>query len=709
MLARIIIISVAACALLMLRGACFAWTAEQPVAPGIASVSSPSLAKGPDGRIHLVASIQLAGRPNQKVHYTFWDGSTWAPLDDLPGPDFKEQECRIAVDAGGNLHVVAIYRPAGASSPYTVFYWHRTNAGWSGPEMVSSGQGDDGNSCSSPRVAVDRFGDVHVIWSQNGMVGGRGDILYRRRSGGVWQPIQNLTANPAGTSYGSVSPDLAVDPAGDIAHVVWHDDFLSDGFQAYYTRSTSLGAPGSWWPSAQWFQISTGPYQKAPRIWLDRAGRPFLKWVDRLGGTENRIACRWHTGSVWSPVQNWGGWDVASMEFDERGIGHLAFVDIFHSPNELYYATFDAATGQRSAPQLISAGPDTLKVDSAAMCAYRDGTVFAVWAERKGAWPGVSQLLFSTNYSPGAPADVSSFRAEASDCTNRLYWTNPASPNFSGILICFRTDRPPEFPGDGVVLVDRLSTPGAQDSYVHTGLTNGIPCYYACFTYDAARHYSAGVHTQATPHLLTAGEVRLQPDGAIVDLSGKVVSASFPSSGCFYLQEPDRSSGLRVLTGAAASVSPGDIVSVSGVMGTRVLSGRPSERQLTAQSLAITGRGAPPVPLTMRGIALGGEGVDPYVPGVLGGLGLNNIGLLVRMAGRVTAVSGAVFYVDDGSGGVDPSGNRGVLVLAPVSPAPVAPGALVAVSGIVEGSVPAGQVTNRRLIRLRTADDIALF
>jgi hypothetical protein len=79
------------------------------------------------------------------------------------------------------------------------------------------------------------------------------------------------------------------------------------------------------------------------------------------------------------------------------------------------------------------------------------------------------------------------------------------------------------------------------------------------------------------------------------------------------------------------------------------------------------------------------------------------------MAGRVTAVSGAVFYVDDGSGGVDPSGNRGVLVLAPVSPAPVAPGALVAVSGIVEGSVPAGQVTNRRLIRLRTADDIALF
>jgi len=36
-------------------------------------------------------------------------------------------------------------------------------------------------------------------------------------------------------------------------------------------------------------------------------------------------------------------------------------------------------------------------------------------------------------------------------------------------------------------------------------------------------------------------------------------------------------------------------------------------------------------------------------PGVRDGVGLNNMGLLVRIAGRVTYVAGSYIYLDDGS------------------------------------------------------------
>ncbi len=52
-------------------------------------------------------------------------------------------------------------------------------------------------------------------------------------------------------------------------------------------------------------------------------------------------------------------------------------------------------------------------------------------------------------------------------------------------------------------------------------------------------------------------------------------------------------------------------------------------------------------------------------PGILNGYGLNNIGLLVQIAGKVTYSTAAgspphYFVVDDGSGKLDPTGFPGV-------------------------------------------------
>lgn len=47
---------------------------------------------------------------------------------------------------------------------------------------------------------------------------------------------------------------------------------------------------------------------------------------------------------------------------------------------------------------------------------------------------------------------------------------------------------------------------------------------------------------------------------------------------------------------------------------------------------------------------LGGGRLNPNTPGVTGGVGVNNIGLLVRIFGRFSYIDAQTFSIDDGSG-----------------------------------------------------------
>ncbi len=62
-------------------------------------------------------------------------------------------------------------------------------------------------------------------------------------------------------------------------------------------------------------------------------------------------------------------------------------------------------------------------------------------------------------------------------------------------------------------------------------------------------------------------------------------------------------------------------------------------------------------PLAVANKSIGGGAFNEYTPGVEGGTGLNNIGLLIKSWGRVTYVDAAAkcFYINDGSGRKDGS------------------------------------------------------
>ena len=122
-----------------------------------------------------------------------------------------------------------------------------------------------------------------------------------------------------------------------------------------------------------------------------------------------------------------------------------------------------------------------------------------------------------------------------------------------------------------------------------------------------------------TPVSSTA-EAKLLPSGSAVRLPARVVTAAF--SGSFYIEEAGRSSGLKVVSEVAAS--PGDMVAVSGVTGAGC------EPLLNAFLVEKTATAPVPLPPGVRAASLGGEGVGAS-------RGLSNLGLLVRVWGRVIA------------------------------------------------------------------------
>ncbi len=142
------------------------------------------------------------------------------------------------------------------------------------------------------------------------------------------------------------------------------------------------------------------------------------------------------------------------------------------------------------------------------------------------------------------------------------------------------------------------------------------------------------------------GAAKMQADGQPVLLQGVVISAVF--GGHYYVQEADRSAGIRVEGSAPAS--PGHRVNLRGILGS--VGG---ERTLHSAELSGSALpGAVPAPLALSGRGLGGSDLNPFTPGVADGVGLNNLGLYVRVWGLVTEVSGTGFRINDGSvdGGV---------------------------------------------------------
>jgi len=105
--------------------------------------------------------------------------------------------------------------------------------------------------------------------------------------------------------------------------------------------------------------------------------------VQHVGGETNVMGYRRWTGSNWTAAANWGLISVQDGQFDAANVLHYVYVDVAGSSGrELYYRTWDYVNF--SATELVSTGPDTMKVDYAGMTLDLCSVPHALWEERKG-------------------------------------------------------------------------------------------------------------------------------------------------------------------------------------------------------------------------------------------------------------------------------------------------------------------------------------
>ncbi len=232
-------------------------------------------------------------------------------------------------------------------------------------------------------------------------------------------------------------------------------------------------------------------------------------------------------------------------------------------------------------------------------------------------------------------------------------------------------------------------------------LTNGQVCYV-----NVRATNGAGLQSTASSGAIRAVEVPGSIAAALglsneiwVALTGKTVTGVV--SPYAWIEEPDRSAAVRLLTGAELAI--GQNVTVVGQMRTPVYT-----RQIGPATITVESSGNPVRSLAMRNAWVGGGARNELTKGVDGAVGANNVCLLVTTWGEVTAIGDGCFYIDDGSGLLDGTGNVGIRVNSQGLTNPSLHSFAV-VTGLVNATELLPDTTSIRLLIPRRQSDIQVI
>ena len=256
----------------------------------LANVSSrsdqPSIAQDSLGNVHLVWMDTRDG--NDEIYYKMFSVSGTLLIDDtrLTSDASKSKRPIIGVDSAGKVHIVWQDKRFGDTE---VFYTKIDPAldDQNGDAAVDATitlvddqllSGGDTNRSQHPSIAIDKAGDVHVVWAD---VWPNNQISYMKLNNDGTTAIAPKVVE-AGYSFWRPNPAVAVDSSNN-AHIAWND-YATNGngwwsYKIFYemidgTNGNTLinstmvaGADDTTWTQSQWQSILMGSDNKPYIVW----------------------------------------------------------------------------------------------------------------------------------------------------------------------------------------------------------------------------------------------------------------------------------------------------------------------------------------------------------------------------------------------------------------------------------------------------------
>jgi hypothetical protein len=195
-----------------------------------APARGPSLAPGPDGRVHLAWSVGGDPAADLRLATSRDGGRSFGEPRPILESDGHSDVARIARDGRGRLHLVHGESPGGPLRRYHVRYARSPDGGrsWEAHRRISRAPGERHRGAHGPALALDSAGTIHVLWELYPSDGERrrGLALTRSTDGGETFDDPRVVPGTAGEGQGFngslqgiLGRKLSVGPDGRIAVV----------------------------------------------------------------------------------------------------------------------------------------------------------------------------------------------------------------------------------------------------------------------------------------------------------------------------------------------------------------------------------------------------------------------------------------------------------------------------------------------------------
>jgi hypothetical protein len=321
------------------------------------------------------------------------------------------RKVRAAVDSQGRLHAVwqddcwdSFACDVGtATNGADIFYAAFDGEAWTAVHNISAINGEADSR--EPDLAIDSFGNVHIVWQDDGNVGGEGndwDLIHRMVSAITLEPMPSAAIVTTGNTTDDRYPKLGADSTGRV-HLVWQRgncDVLETCVRDIYYAS---------WNDDVW-NIATPVTTDAnsgdatsPSIAVAQNGEAYIAWQDEPKGNGPTLLASGSDIDIFMRVldQSFGETILLSDSIsDSEGVAivyeeptdqndlpniHIVWEETNEPQRDVVYRSYTPFTGVFTVTEQLStialegesfyAQSPTVAVDSAA------DTVYVAWSE----------------------------------------------------------------------------------------------------------------------------------------------------------------------------------------------------------------------------------------------------------------------------------------------------------------------------------------